>query len=140
MQGPLRKIVHASLYEALAILIVTAVMQPISGLGTEATGPFAVMTSVIALLWNMGFNTAFEAWEIRQPSRTRTLWRRAAHAVLFEAGLVIMTVPVIAWWLHMGWWDAFLADLVLVLIFMVFTFCFNWVFDHVFGLPASAQG
>jgi uncharacterized membrane protein len=40
----------------------------------------------------------------------------------------------------MGWWDAFLADLVLVLIFMVFTFCFNWVFDHVFGLPASAQG
>jgi uncharacterized membrane protein len=95
---------------------------------------------VIALLWNMGFNTAFEAWEIRQPSRTRTLWRRAAHAVLFEAGLVIMTVPVIAWWLHMGWWDAFLADLVLVLIFMVFTFCFNWVFDHVFGLPASAQG
>jgi uncharacterized membrane protein len=139
MQGPLRKIVHASLYEALAILIVTAVMQPVSGLGTDATGPFAVMTSVIALLWNMAFNTAFEAWEIRQPSRTRTLARRAAHAVLFEAGLVAMTVPMIAWWLHMGWWDAFLADLVLVLIFMGFTFCFNWVFDRVFGLPASAQ-
>ncbi len=139
MQGPLRKVVHAILFEALAILIVTAVMQPISGHGTETTAPFAVMTSVIAMLWNMGFNTAFEAWERRQPSRTRTLRRRAAHAMLFEAGLVIMTVPVIAWWLDMGWWEAFVADLALVLIFMVFTFCFNWVFDRVFGLPSSAQ-
>jgi uncharacterized membrane protein len=59
--------------------------------------------------------------------------------MLFEAGLVIMTVPIIAWWLDMGWWDAFVADLALVLIFMVFTFCFNWVFDRVFGLPSSAQ-
>ncbi len=139
MQGPLRKLVHATLYEALAIVIVTVVMQPLSGLGPQATGPFAVATSVIAWLWNMAFNTAFEAWERRQPSRARTLRRRAAHAVLFEAGLVAMTVPMIAWWLHLGWGAAFVADLGLVLLFMAFTFCFNWVFDRVFGLPASAQ-
>ncbi len=139
MQGPRRKVVHALLYEALAICIVAGVMQPLSGLGPEATGPFAVATSVIALLWNMAFNTAFETWERRQPSRERTLRRRAAHALLFEAGLVLMTVPLIAWWMHMGWWAALLADLGLVLLFLTYTFCFNWAFDRVFGLPASAQ-
>jgi uncharacterized membrane protein len=138
MLGPWRKVVHATLYEALAILIVTAVMQPLSGMGPESTGPFAIATSVIALLWNMAFNSAFEAWERRQPDRTRTPRRRAAHALLFEAGLVIMTVPMIAWWMHMGWWDAFMADLGLVLLFLTYTFCFNWAFDRVFGLPASA--
>lgn len=139
MQGPRRKIFHAVLFEALAIAIVTAVMQPLSGLGAEATGPFAVATSLIAMAWNMAFNTAFEAWERRQPSRTRTLRRRAAHAVLFEAGLVAMTVPLIAIWLHMSWWAAFVADLGLVALFVVFSFCFNWGFDRVFGLPASAR-
>jgi len=69
----------------------------------------------------------------------RTLARRAAHAVLFEAGLVLSTVPLIAWWMDMSWAAAFIADLGLVALFLVYTFCFNWAFDHVFGLPASAQ-
>ena len=119
LHGPWRKVIHASLFEAIAITIVTFVMQPLSGMGPESTGAFAVVTSVMALLWNMAFNTAFEAWERRQASQRRTLARRAAHAVLFEAGLVAMTVPLIAWWLQMGWWAALLADLALVLLFMV---------------------
>jgi uncharacterized membrane protein len=138
MQGPRRKVVHALLYEALAILIVTLVMQPLSGMGAAQTGTFAIATSVIAMLWNMGFNALFEAWERRQPHRTRTLRRRAAHALLFEAGLVGMTVPLIVYWMDMGWWAAVVADMGLVLLFLTYTFCFNWAFDRVFGLPASA--
>ena len=30
-------------------------------------------------------------------------------------------------------------DLGLVVFFLVYTFVFNWLFDHVFGLPASAR-
>jgi uncharacterized membrane protein len=30
------------------------------------------------------------------------------------------------------------ADMGLVLLFLTYTFCFNWAFDRVFGLPASA--
>jgi uncharacterized membrane protein len=37
-------------------------------------------------------------------------------------------------------WEAFVMDLALIVFFLCYTFVFNWGFDRVFGLPASAQG
>ena len=34
--------------------------------------------------------------------------------------------------------QAFVLDLGLLLFFLVYTFVFNWTFDRIFGLPASA--
>jgi uncharacterized membrane protein len=139
MQGKLRKIVHASLFELVAIVIVTTGLRWFSDKSTAETGGLAVSTSVVALLWNMVFNTLYERWESRQVDRRRTWRRRAVHALLFEAGLILMTVPLIAWWLDMGWWQAFVTDLGLVIFFVFYGFAFNWLFDHVFGLPESAR-
>lgn len=43
---------------------------------------------MIAVLWNIGFNWAFERWESRQAVRGRSVKRRIAHAIGFEGGLV----------------------------------------------------
>jgi len=137
LQGRRRKLVHASLYEAIAIGIVTLAVRLVRpDADTTEAGSLAVLASVIALGWNMAFNTLFEAWERRQADRRRTVRRRMAHAIGFEGGLAALTVPLIAWWLDMGWWEAVLADLGLLVFFLGYTFAFNWVFDHVFGLPA----
>lgn len=136
LRGVRRKLVQATLYEAIAIGIVTVAVRLFSpDTDTPKAATLAVITAVAAMLWNMAFNSAFEAWERRQPDRTRTLRRRVAHAIGFEGGLVLMTVPLIAWWLQMTWWEALLADLGLVVFFLVYTFAFNWAFDRVFGLP-----
>ena len=95
-------------------------------------------TSAIAVLWNLVFNTLFEAWEARQPVKGRSVQRRIAHAIGFEGGLVLFLVPLIAWWLDTSLWHALVMDLGLVVFFLVYTFVFNWGFDRVFGLPASA--
>ncbi|TAK96317.1 MAG: PACE efflux transporter [Aquabacterium sp.] len=137
MQGPQRKIVHATLYELIAIVVVTVAMRWLSDKGAAEAGGLALSTSVVALVWNMVFNTLFEAWERRQASLHRTVLRRVAHAIGFEGGLVVMTVPLIAWWLDMSWWQALITDLGLVVFFLFYTFCFNWAFDHVFGMPHS---
>lgn len=137
MQGPRRKIFHATLYEFIAIVIVTVAMRWLSSKGMAEAGGLALSTSVVALLWNMAYNSLFEAWEHRQASRERTVARRMAHAIGFEGGLVLMTVPLIAWWLDMSWREALLADLGLVVFFLFYTFSFNWLFDHVFGVPVS---
>lgn len=146
LQGPRRKLVHACLYEAIAIGIVTLAVRWVRpDADTTEAGSLAVLTSAIALLWNMAFNTLFEAWERRQAQRmpaqahSRTVRRRIAHAIGFEGGLAALTVPLIAWWLHMGWWEAVLADLGLLVFFLGYTFVFNWVFDHLFGLPDLAR-
>jgi uncharacterized membrane protein len=33
------------------------------------------------------------------------------HALLFEGGLIVMGVPLIAWWLSVSLWQAFLLDI-----------------------------
>lgn len=139
MQGPRRKLFHATLYELIAILIVTVALAPLSAHGAGHASVLALLTSGIALSWNMAFNTLFEAWERRQTHRARTVRRRMAHALGFELGLLVLTVPVIAWWLDMSWWQALVTDLGLMLFFLGYTFGFNWLFDRVFGPPDSAR-
>ena len=65
--------------------------------------------------------------------------RRVAHAIGFEGGLVFTLVPLFAWWFGVSLWHAFVMDLGLIVFFLGYTFVFNWVFDHLFGLPASAM-
>ena len=139
LQGVRRKVIHATLYEAIAITVVTVAVMLFTGEGLAHAGTLALLTSVAAVSWNMVFNTLFEAWERRQTDRTRTVKRRVAHAIGFEGGLILLTVPLIAWWLDMSWWAALVADIGLVIFFLIYTFVFNWVFDLVFGLPSSAQ-
>ena len=138
MQGMKRKIVYVSLYEGFAIVAATLGLAGMSGQGMQAAGILAVATSAIAVVWNLVFNTLFERWEARQPVRGRSFARRVAHAVGFEGGLTLIFVPLMAWWLDVTWLHALWMDLGLLLFFLVYTFVFNWAFDLVFGLPASA--
>lgn len=139
MQGVWRKVVYVSLYELIAIIVASLGMAGMSGQALAHTSALAVMTSAIAVVWNLGFNHAFEWWEARQAVRGRSLRRRITHAVAFEVGLITWLVPVIAWWLDISLWMALVMDLGLVLFFLVYTFVFNWAFDRVFGLPLAAQ-
>jgi uncharacterized membrane protein len=45
---------------------------------------------------------------------------------------------VMAYWLDISMWAAFVADLGLLAFFFVYTVAFTWVFDRIFGLPQSA--
>lgn len=84
MQGVKRKVVYVSLYEGIAIVVATLGLAGMSGQDVHTAGGVAVAASVIAILWNLAFNTMFEAWEARQAVKGRSLKRRIAHAIGFE--------------------------------------------------------
>ena len=140
MQGIKRRVVYITLYEAIAIVAASIGLAAMSGQGLGHSGALAVIASVIAVVWNLAFNALFERWEARQAVRGRSVWRRIAHAIGFEGGLVMFLVPTFAWWLDISLMQALVMDLGLVIFFLVYTFVFNWAFDAVFGLPASASG
>jgi uncharacterized membrane protein len=140
MQGVKRRVVYISLYEGIAIVVASFGLAAMSGQGLGHSGALAVIASVIAVAWNLAFNALFERWEARQAVRGRSLRRRIAHAIGFEGGLVAFLVPTFAWWLGISLFEALVMDLGLVIFFLVYTFVFNWAFDAVFGLPASASG
>ena len=119
LQGIRRRVVYVTLYELIAIVVATFGLAALTGQNASHAGVASVAASVIAVLWNIGFNWAFERWESRQAVRGRSVKRRIAHAIGFEGGLVF--------------------TLALIVFFLCYTFVFNWVFDRVFGLPASAM-
>lgn len=138
MQGIKRKVVYVCLYEAIAIAICSASFFALSDKGLAHATTLSIACSAIAVLWNLGFNALFERWEALQTVRGRSLARRAAHALGFEGGLIVLLVPLIAWWLDVSLVQSLLMDIGLSIFFLVYTFIFGWVFDRIFGLPASA--
>ena len=139
LQGIRRKIVYVSFFELFAIAISTAGLAYFSDSSVGRASVAAVVSSAIAVVWNLIYNTVFERWESRQIVRGRSWKRRVAHAAGFEAGLILTLVPFFAWWLSISLWQALVLDLGLIVFFLVYTFAFSWVFDRVFGLPASAR-
>ena len=139
LRGRRRRVIYVALYELIAIAAATAGLALVAGQSAGHSGVVAVAASAIAIVWNIVFNWAFERWEARQPVRGRSVARRVAHAIGFEGGLVFTLVPLFAWWFGVSLWHAFVMDLGLIVFFLCYTFVFNWVFDHLFGLPASAM-
>lgn len=140
MQGRKRKIVQAISYELLALVFVVPAAAWVFDSGLALSTLVAVAVSLTAVLWNMLFNSLFEAWEARQRRPRRTLGRRVLHALGFEVGLLLFTVPLIAYGLAIDWWQALLADFSLMLFFLVYAFFFQWGFDRLFGVPVATLG
>ena len=53
--------------------------------------------------------------------------------------MMLIGIPLYAWWLEVSLAQAFMLNIGMIVFFLVYSFSYNWVFDLVFGLPASAQ-
>ena len=134
-----RKIVYAVSFETLGTLVATIALMLMSEADAGSSLVLSILTATIALSWSFVFNTVFEAWEARQPVKGRSLRRRTAHALMFEGGLVLICIPVMAWWLQVGYLEALVYEAGLIALFIAYTYAFTWGFDRIFGLPASAR-
>lgn len=139
MSPTLRKIIYAVSFETLGTLVASIGLVLMSEASPGSSFVLSALAALVALAWSFVFNSIFEAWETRQPVRGRSFRRRAAHALLFEGGLVLLLVPVMAWWLQVSLLQAAIYEAGLIVLFILYTYAFTWGFDRVFGLPASAR-
>ena len=138
MSPTIRRILQAVLYEAIAIGFVGPTISFLFSEPVTSTIGLAACMSTVALTWNYLFNGLFEKWEAKQAVRGRSLLRRLVHGLCFEGGLLLMLVPIMAWWLDTTMLAAFMADLGILAFFLVYALVFPWAFDRIFGLPQSA--
>ena len=126
-----------ALFEVGGLLLITPPFAWASGVPlTESIGLLAVI-ALIAALWNAGYNTAFDWCEGRLTGRTadrRPLRLRVVHAIGFEGGLLLMSLPVIMAWTGMGWVEALLADIGLAAAYVAYAFVFNLTYDRLFPI------
>ena len=55
---------------------------------------------------------------------------RIIHSCGFEFGMVAITLPVIAWYLNISWFEAIILEAGFLTFILVYTFIFNWLYDR----------
>ena len=56
-----------------------------------------------------------------------------------KAGWSPSGVPLIAWWLNVSLWQAFLLDIGVLLFFLPYTYVYHWAYDVVRERDGHAQ-
>ncbi|MVS99393.1 PACE efflux transporter [Devosia marina] len=130
------RIRHAISFELIGILIATPLAAFAFHLHAGDSAVIIVGSATVAMVWNYVYNLVFDKALNRLAGTTlKSGPVRIAHAVLFEIGLLIMLMPLIALYLGISLWQALIMDLAFALFYMVYALVFNWAYDRVFPLP-----
>ncbi|MCD2182240.1 PACE efflux transporter [Rhizobium sp. GN54] len=130
------RIRHAISFELIGLALITPLGAWAFGFPMVEIGVIGVASATIATAWNYVYNLGFDHALHRLTGGTwKTIPVRVLHALLFEAGLVAVLMPLIAWYLEIGLLQALLMDLSFSLFYLVYAFAFNWAYDRIFPLP-----
>ena len=137
-----RRIVHALSYEVILLVIIAIALSFIFDMPMDVTGTLGVVMATTSVFWNMTFNHFFEKFEAKHHLK-RTVGVRILHAIGFEGGLMLATIPMVAYAMEMSIGQAILLDLSMTLCILVYTFIFQWCYDaiedHLSISPAHQQ-
>ncbi|NMG75358.1 PACE efflux transporter [Aromatoleum diolicum] len=128
------------LFELGGLVLITPPFAWLSGVAIADSIGLLALVALIAAIWNGTYNTCFDWVEGRITGRTadrRPYRMRALHAVGFEGGLLLMSLPVIMAWTGMGWLEALVADLGLASAYVLYAFVFNLGYDRIFPIDPT---
>lgn len=131
-----------ALFEIGGLVLITPPFAWASGVGVIDSLGLLALIALIAAVWNGSYNTAFDWIEGRLTGRRadqRPWAMRAVHALGFEGGLLLITLPVVMWWTGMGWLAALIADIALAFAYVVYAFLFNLGYDRLFPIDSHAS-
>ncbi|KMO36113.1 membrane protein [Methylobacterium tarhaniae] len=135
MRSTRDRIRHAILFEVVGLALIIPLGTMVFGLHASEMGVIGIGSAMVATAWNYVYNLGFDRAMQRFLGTTRKrLGLRVAHAVLFEAGLLVILLPPIAWYLGIGLVEAFVMDIAIALFYVAYAFVFNLAYDWVFPL------
>jgi uncharacterized membrane protein len=137
LRTPLDRMRQVLMFEIGGLLLITPPFVWFSGVPLIDSFGLLAVIALIAAVWNVLYNTSFDWVDGRLTGRTadrRPTLLRVAHAVGFEGGLLLISLPVVMVWTGMGWFQALLADLGLTAAYVVYAFVFNLGYDRVFPI------
>lgn len=127
---------HAIGFELIGLILVVIGLNQILGADASHLGVMGLAFSIVATLWNYIYNIWFDkALLTLTGSVQKSIKIRVIHAIMFEAGLLIVTIPFIMWWMEMGFVEAIIMDLGLVVFYLIYAFVYNLAYDRLFPVP-----
>lgn len=132
------RIRHTLGFEIIGLIIFVPLASWLFGFDIQSIGLIAVAASIIATLWNYFYNLLFDHSMLKLRGNVhKTVPLRMLHAFLFEGGLLLLFLPIIAWHLGISLWQAFLMDITMATFYLLHAFVYNWIYDNVFPIPAN---
>ncbi|WP_286239024.1 PACE efflux transporter [Neptuniibacter halophilus] len=125
---------YALSFELILLTLCTLIIATILQRELLDIGLMGVAMSLLALGCNYVYNYVFDRWDARCgriPSE-RSMPRRVLHALGFELSLVTLTLPLMMWWLELGFIEALIMDLGMMAGVVVYTFLFGLAYDWLF--------
>lgn len=130
------RIRHVIFFEIIGLMLVIPLGAAIFHHSMGDIGIIGVVSAVVATAWNYLFNLGFDRlmqWRLGTTLKTTPL--RVVHAIAFEAGLLVVLLPFIAWQLDLTLLDALVMDMSIAFFYVIYAFLFNLAYDRVFPLP-----
>lgn len=124
------RLVHSIMFEMMLIVIFTLTIKYITDYEMTKVFTLVISLTVIAVVWNFIFNWIFDKYVIGA-REDRSLKIRAIHALLFEIGLIVPTIPLIAYYLNISLFNAIVMDIGFIAFVLVFTVIYNYFYDRV---------
>lgn len=124
------RVLQAIGFELLAVMLCTPLLAWLMDKPLVDMGVATIAIGLIALAWNVLFNGLFDRL-LKRLALVPSAATRVVHALLFEGGLVAVSVPLIAWWLNVSLLQALILDIGVLLFFLPYTYVYHWVYDVV---------
>ena len=126
---PIERIFHAVLFEVLAVILAIVVLSTFTTHDAESLSGTMIVVATIAMAWDFIYNWGFDRMVTGDKTK-RTLVLRIVHTIIFQAGLIIATIPVIAFLLDIGLWQALIMDIGVTICITIYAFFYNLTYDH----------
>lgn len=123
------RIVHSVLFEMGAVLLSAFIALLFFQVTVGAAVMVGLVISALAMMWNFLFNLGFDK-VFTAPRESRGFGVRLLHTLSFEGGLLVITIPVVAYLLKISLWQAFMLDIGMTVAIVIYTLIFNWIYDH----------
>ncbi|MGR5120460.1 PACE efflux transporter [Vibrio astriarenae] len=127
--GTIERIFHAVLFEVLAVSLSICGLAFFTDHKVTSLSVTMIVIATIAMIWNLIFNYVFDRYATGDREK-RSVRLRVLHVVLFEIGLLLFTIPAMAWILDLSLWEAFIMDVGVTIFITIYAFVFNYSYDH----------
>lgn len=140
MRSFMDRVRHATMFEIIGLAIFIPGSAFILDKPAAEMGVIGVVSATTATVWNFLFNLGFDKAMLRfTGSVNKSMAVRVLHAILFEAGLIVLLIPFIAWYLGISLITALVMDIAIVVFYLVYAFVFNIAYDRLFPLQLGHE-
>jgi len=127
--SPLERIFHTVLFESLALISSTVGLIVFTDHAPQSLSGTMIGVVTIAMIWNVVFNLMFDKC---YPGKreARSIKMRIAFIIAFEVGLLLFTIPLMAYLLDITIIAAFWLDISVTIFITIYAFTFHYCYDN----------